>query len=56
MNILAGKTKYEFGVNRILNETSNQLDFESINKRLNYIENKKGNQLSCMRNIGFSYL
>jgi len=24
MNILAGKTKYEFGVNRILNETNKE--------------------------------
>ena len=56
MNIVAGKTKYEFGVNRILNETNDSLNYEEIEQDIDYIENKKGNQLSCMRNIGFSYL
>ena len=41
MNILAGKAKYEFGVNRILNETNDSLNYEEIEQDIDYIENKK---------------
>lgn len=56
MNIVAGKTKYEFGVNRILNETNDSLNYEEIEQDIDYIENKKGDQLYCMKSLGFEYL
>lgn len=55
MNLVAGKKKYEFEMERILSEANREVNKDLEKTRLDYVENKKGNQLSSMKSLRALY-
>ena len=53
MSLVAGKLKYQRGLERL--EKTN-ISKEEIEEPLNYIQNKKGDQFSCMESLSRGFL
>ena len=53
MSLVAGKLKYQRGLERL--EKTN-ISKEEIEEPLNYIQNKKGDQFSCMEILSRGFL